>query len=243
MQATEKKSIKIYIDFDGTITQTDIGEHMFLKFGDPKKSQSIINEWIARKINSKTVWIELCKTVKNFREAEFDNFLETIEIDPYFIEFVEYCKVKEFPIVILSDGLDYYIKKVSKKFNFENLTLFSNKLSFDEDNNLIPTFPFTDEECIECANCKRNHILNSSNEEDITIYIGDGYSDTCAAEHCDFIFAKRSLLKYCEKNRVPYYPFNTFEDVQKIVDQLSNKKRIKKRNHASLKRRDAFMQG
>ncbi len=243
MQKILNNNIKIYIDFDGTITQKDVGEHMFLKFGDPKKSQSIIDEWIAGKINSKKVWIELCKTVKNFDEIKFDKFIQTIEIDPYFMEFVEYCKKKKFPIVVLSDGLDYYIDKITKKFHFENLPLFSNKLSFDKDNNLIPSFPYTDEECAECANCKRNHILNSSTEEDITVYIGDGYSDTCAAEHCDYIFAKRSLLKYCEKNRVPYYPFKTFEDVQIIVKQLSNKKRIKKRHQASLKRRDAFMQG
>jgi len=243
MQKSEKNNIKIYIDFDGTITQTDIGEHMFLKFGDPKKSQSIINEWISGKINSKTVWIELCKTVENFNKVEFNKFLETVEIDPYFLEFTEYCKKKEFPVVILSDGLDYYIDKITKKFHFEDLTLFSNKLSFDKDNNLIPSFPFTDEECTECANCKRNHILNSSDDDDITIYIGDGYSDTCAAEYCDYIFAKRSLLKFCEKNRVPYFPFKTFMDVQKIVEQLSSKKKIKKRHQASLKRRDAFMQG
>ena len=59
----------------------------------------------------------------------------------------------------------------------------------------------------KCANCKRNHILNSSSDDDITIYIGDGWSDTCAAEHCDFIFAKKSLLKYCEAKWISILPF------------------------------------
>ncbi len=237
------RSFKIYIDFDGTITQTDIGEHMFLQFGDPVKSQQIIDEWLAGNINSKTVWIELCKTIKNWNEKEFDKFLDTMEIDPYFIEFIEYCEKNNHAVTILSDGLDYYINKIAGKYKFEYLPIFSNKLSFDQKGNLIPLFPYTDEECKECANCKRNHILNSSGDEDITIYIGDGYSDTCAAEHCDFIFAKRSLLKYCEKNGLPYFQFNTFKDVQKIVPQLANKKKIKKRHQAVLKRRDAYMQG
>ena len=85
--------------------------------------------------------------------------------------------------------------------------------------------------------------MNSSRDDEINIYIGDGYSDTCAAQYCDYIFAKRSLLKYCEKNRIPYYPFNNFSDVKKIVGQLSAKRKIKKRHQASLKRRDAYMQG
>ena len=243
MKNNEPRNFKIYIDFDGTITKRDIGEHMFLEFGDPIKSQEIIDEWVAGKINSKTVWRELCKTIKNFDDNKFDEFLDTMEIDDYFIDFLEYCDENDFPVTILSDGLDYYIDKIAKKFNFDHVPLFSNKLTFDENKNLIPTFPYTDEECKDCANCKRNHILNSSSDEDITIYIGDGYSDKCAAEHSDYIFAKKSLLKYCEQNGLPYFQFKDFEDVKKIVVQLANKKKIKKRHQASLKRRDAYMQG
>ncbi|MBK8945520.1 MAG: MtnX-like HAD-IB family phosphatase [Ignavibacteriae bacterium] len=243
MQNLQNKKFNIYIDFDGTITNIDVGEHMFIKFGDPQKCQSVIDEWVDGKISSVKVWIELCKTVKNFNETEFDKFLDEVELDPYFLEFVEYCKTNNFSTTILSDGLDYYINKISKKYKFDDLKIFSNKLLINENNSLIPSFPYGDEECKDCANCKRNHILNSSSEEDINIYIGDGYSDTCAAQHCDYIFAKRSLLKYCEKNRIPYFPFNNFNDVLKIVTQLANKKKIKKRHQASLKRRDAFMQG
>ena len=58
-----------------------------------------------------------------------------------------------------------------------------------------------------------------------------------------FIFAKRSLLKFCEQNGVPYYPFKTFADVQKIVEQLSSKKKVKKRHRALLKRKEAYCQG
>lgn len=237
------KNFKIYIDFDGTITKKDVGEYMFLEFGDPEKSYQIINEWLEGKLNSKEVWIQLCETVKDFNESKFDKFLESIKIDPYFNEFKDFCNANNFPVVILSDGLDYYIDKISKKGNFSDLPIYSNKLTFGKKGELIPNFPYTDEECPKCANCKRNHILNSSGDEDITIYIGDGYSDTCAAEHCDFIFAKKSLLKYCEQNGLPYFPFEDFNDVQKIVEQLSNKKKVKKRHRASLKRREAYMQG
>lgn len=243
MQNLQNKKFNIYIDFDGTITNIDVGEHMFIKFGDPKKCQSVIDEWVDGKISSVKVWIELCKTVKDFNETEFDLFLDEVELDPYFLEFIDFCKINNFSTTILSDGLDYYINKISQKYKFDDLKIYSNKLLIDENNSLIPSFPYGDEECKDCANCKRNHILNSSGEDDINIYIGDGYSDTCAAEYCDYIFAKRSLLKYCEKNRIPFYPFNTFNDVLKIVTQLANKKKIKKRHQASLKRRDAFMQG
>jgi 2-hydroxy-3-keto-5-methylthiopentenyl-1-phosphate phosphatase len=237
------RRFKIYIDFDGTITTKDIGEHMFLEFGEPNKCKNIIAKWLEGELNSKQVWIQLCDTVHNFDKLKFDTFLENFSIDPFFNEFLKFSRENNFNTTVLSDGFDYYIDKISKRENFSDLNIYCNKLTFDDNNSLVPSFPYTDEECDKCANCKRNHILNSSSEEDITIYIGDGWSDTCAAEYCDFIFAKKSLLKYCEQNGLPYFPYNTFEDVKKIVEQLLIKKKIKKRHQAVLKRKDAYMQG
>ena len=108
---------------------------------------------------------------------------------------------------------------------------------------MIPTFPYTDEECRKCANCKRNHILANSSDTDFTVYIGDGYSDTCPAQYCDFVFAKNSLLKYCEVNRITYFPFTNFRDVQKRLNELVNKKRLKKKHQAELKRKQVYRQG
>ncbi len=243
MKIENPTTFKIYIDFDGTITVKDIGEHMFLEFGDPEKCRQIINKWLDGSYNSKTVWIKLCETIENFDEEKFDGFLTTMDIDPYFNKFIEFTKQKKYDVTILSDGLDYYIKKVSKREKFDDLKLFCNKLTFDKSGKLIPEFPYSDEHCTHSANCKRNHIINTSADDDITIYIGDGWSDTNAAEHCDYIFAKRSLLKYCEQNGLPYFPFKSFYDVHKIIDQLSKKKKVKKRHRAMLKRQEAYSQG
>ncbi|PID59798.1 MAG: 2-hydroxy-3-keto-5-methylthiopentenyl-1-phosphate phosphatase [Ignavibacteriae bacterium] len=237
------REFKIYIDFDGTITSQDIGEKMFLEFGNPEDAKKIIIRWLNDEINSKQVWEELCKTIKNFDKNIFDIFLSEMSIDDYFMEFLDYSRKHNFSLTIVSDGLDYYINKISEREGFRHLNIYSNKLSFDENNNLIPSFPYTDEECTKCANCKRNDILNTSADDDITIYIGDGWSDTCAAQYCDYIFAKKSLLKFCEQNSIPYYPFNNFYDVLRIVKQLRTKKKIKKRNIAYQKRKEIYMQG
>ena len=66
-------------------------------------------------------------------------------------------------------------------------------------------------------------------------------SDNDAIQYVDFIFAKNDLLKYCEVNRITYFPFNNFDDVISRLDELSAKKRLKKRHQAELKRREAFM--
>ncbi|MCL4547425.1 MAG: MtnX-like HAD-IB family phosphatase [Bacteroidetes bacterium] len=237
------KSFKIFVDFDGTITRKDVGEEMFLRFGDVEKANVWIDDWIGQKINSMELWKLLCSTVKNFHEDEFDSFLNGIELDPAFKEFVGFCESEGFEIRVLSDGFDYYIQKVLKREGLERLEVYSNKLTFGTEGNLIPEFPFTDEECSRCANCKRNHVLNFSAEDDYTFYIGDGYTDVCPSQFCDFIFAKNTLLRQCEINRVTYFPYSTFSDVTKKISELKDKKRLRKRHQAELKRREVFISG
>lgn len=236
-------SFKMFVDFDGTITTTDVGEAMFQHFGDKEKSFVFVNDWVDQKINSKQLWNLLCGTVSDFSEIKFDEFLKGITIDPAFSSFVQYCKAEKFELRILSDGFDYYINRILQNENLTGLEVYSNKLKIESDKSITPEFPYTDEECLRCANCKRNHILNFSSEDDFTVYVGDGFTDTCPAQYCDFIFAKDSLLKYCEINRITYFPFTDFNDVIKKINELKSKKRLNKRHQAELKRREVFIQG
>jgi len=225
----EGRTYKVFIDFDGTITTKDVGEEFILKFGDSVKAYEIIKLWLSGEITSIQTWERLCETVKNPDMKELDEFISWIEIDPYLHDFIDYCNAQNIEIVVLSDGLDYYIERIMKKNGLEHLKVYSNHVEF-VDGKCLPTFPYTDEECKMCANCKRNHVISHSSDEDFTIYIGDGYSGACPVQFVDFVFAKKSLLKYCEKNRITYFPFHDFSDVLKRVNELVNKKKLKKRH-------------
>ncbi len=236
-------SFKIFVDFDGTISQKDVGEQMFLRFGDVEKANEIAVKWMNFTLKATDAWTQTCNTVKDFNHDEFDTFLNEIKIDEGFKNFFGWCGKNGYEIKVLSDGFDYYIKKFLLREGLQNLEVHTNTLAFGTNNELKPIFPFTDEECSKCANCKRNHILNFSGDDDYTVYIGDGFTDFCPAQFCDFVFAKGSLLKYCEKNRITYFPYTTFNDVLKKMDELKGKKRLRKRHQAELKRREVFIQG
>lgn len=237
------REFKIFVDFDGTISQKDIGEEMFLRFGDAEKANAITERWMNFDLKAIDAWTATCDTVNTFDHTEFDNFLDEIKIDSGFKNFVEWCDKNKYELRILSDGFDYYINKFLEREGLHNIEVHSNKLTFGVNNKLEPSFPSTDEECTKCANCKRNHILNFSSEEDYTVYVGDGFTDFCPAQFCDFIFAKNSFLKYCEVNRITYFPYTTFNDVIKRLDELKEKKRLRKRHQAELKRKEIFIQG
>jgi len=237
-----EQKIKIFCDFDGTITTKDVGENMFLEFGNADEAYKIFQRWLRKEIDSAQEWRELLNLIKNLQSEKFDKFLQTIEIEYGFKEFVQFCNENNIELIILSDGMDYYIERILENNNFSDLRFYSNKLEFTEEGP-IASFPYSDEECKDCANCKRNHLINNSSDDDITMYIGDGYSDTCPVQYADYIFAKKTLLKFCERERISYYPFRNFKDIIARIKPLLEKKRIKKRHQAELKRKAVYSLG
>ena len=237
------KSFKIFVDFDGTIAKIDVGEELFLEFGNRESNKVLISNWNINGVNALSGWRALCSSVEYADKDKMIDYLMNVEIDPAFKDFVSYCETNGMPLKIISDGFDFYINTILEKENLGHLEFSSNILEFTNDNKLIPHFPNAEEDCHCCGNCKRNFVLDNSGDDDYTVYIGDGVSDRCPVQYCDFIFAKSSLLKFCEVNRITYFPYSNFNDVIKKLEELKNKKRLKKRHQAELKRKEVFIQG
>ena len=227
------------MDFDGTVTNQDVGEEVFKKFADEEIVSKIIEDLLNDRISSRECWLNLCNAVPLINENDFDDFISGIPLDSTFVKFKDYCSNENMDLFVLSDGFDYYISKIFEKNKIKGLTVYANHLEI-VGGKLIPSFPYYDEASFSSANCKRNHIINHSSEDDFTIFIGDGNSDKESIEYCDYIFAKDDLLKFCEKERITYFPFNNFDDVIKKLGELKGRKRLKKRLRAQLKRKQAY---
>jgi 2-hydroxy-3-keto-5-methylthiopentenyl-1-phosphate phosphatase len=48
-------------------------------------------------------------------------------------------------------------------------------------------------------------------------------SDISAARHADVLFARngRDLVTYCDRHKIPYIGFDSFEEVEKVVADLA----------------------
>jgi 2-hydroxy-3-keto-5-methylthiopentenyl-1-phosphate phosphatase len=86
-------------------------------------------------------------------------------------------------------------------------------------------------------------MLNASADDDIIVYVGDGYSDRCPVKYADFVFARRQLIKHCQEQNITYFEFSHFGDVQAKMNEILKRKRIRHRQEASMARRTVFMQG
>ncbi|MCH9028689.1 MAG: 2-hydroxy-3-keto-5-methylthiopentenyl-1-phosphate phosphatase, partial [Bacteroidetes bacterium] len=58
-----ERVFKIFMDFDGTISQQDVGEAIFRTFAEEEKVNKIIVDLLNDRISSRDCWIKLCDVV------------------------------------------------------------------------------------------------------------------------------------------------------------------------------------
>jgi len=213
----EPKDFLVLVDFDGTITQKDVGADLFNTYSK-EKSQKIVSRWVKGEISSRECLERECQLIK-ITEAELKKFALRQKIDVKFPTFVDYCKGEHLRLVILSDGLDLYIKLILKKYGLNEVPFYSNVLSFNN-GELSLKFPFFDRGCGNCGNCKRYHISRLRGKTKRVIYIGDGLSDKCAVREADFVFAKKDLRKFCKKADIWHFPYSNFGDIIRILPEV-----------------------
>lgn len=240
--------IQVFCDFDGTITTHDVGDAMFEKFGGRTSTDSI-NDYREGKLSAVECFRRECEACGEVEVDDIDRFLRSQEIDKSFHELTAFCREQGFALTVLSDGMEYYIRKIFEHHQID-VPFFANVLELIPSNGsskvkFFPSFPFTDEVCNRCACCKRNLMLTQSADEDIIVYIGEGYSDRCPVTYADVIFAKDELLTYCQQEHLPCYQYKTFHDVveqmKKFLLKPNSRHRFRKRRQAELARREAFI--
>lgn len=213
MSANPTKPENIYFcDFDGTIATADVGYHLMTHFS--RHDNADINErWLKRDIGARE-----CLEIEASRiEATLEQMLthaEQFTIDPAFGKFVEGAESRGEKVIVLSDGMDYYIKHLLAREGLDHLELHTNQGSFDGAT-LSVNFPYNDG-CGTCGACKAARIREITARENFSgkrIFIGDGYSDICAIEEADLLFAKSYLQGYCQEENIPHQSFETFADI------------------------------
>ena len=203
----------ILCDFDGTITKEDSVNGFLKKYTNGKWLESE-KLWIEDKISSRenaTIQVGL---LKNISKKQLDDYIDTIKIDDYFLDFVEFIKSKNIKLTILSDGFDLFIKKVLERYNLD-IPYFANKLIYKNGNFNIE-FPNYNEMCEKGAGmCKCNKV-----KENEFCYIGDGTSDLCIAKKANILFATKNLHKFCKENDIQHFPFTSFCNIINVLNKF-----------------------
>ncbi len=237
-------ALKLYVDFDGTLTREDVGNQFFRTFGGDV-CDSIVQEYHEGRISAVECFRRELRAAGRIPLKVLDEFLARQEMTPGVPGFFDYCRSTGIDVTVLSDGLDLYIHRLLERNGLHGARVYANRLTLSDlgDGTAVPAldFPHGCSECGVCACCKRNVLLTTSGEEDIVGYIGEGFSDRCAVEYADIVFAKDDLQRHCQEQNISYYCYSTFDDVVSRLQLILSRKRLRKRRRAEVKRREAFV--
>jgi 2,3-diketo-5-methylthio-1-phosphopentane phosphatase len=236
---------RLFVDFDGTITRNDVGDALFAAFGGAAATEAV-DAYLAGTISAAECFRRECAACGTPALERIEAFLDAQEIDETFIPFLGWCRAEGIPCTILSDGMEYYIRRILTRCGAPDAALFANTLELVPDGSgvrLAPSFPHADEVCTRCASCKRNHMLRISADDDIIVYAGEGYSDRCPAAFADIVFAKDDLLNYCRREHLACRAYTSFADIQRQLRALRAKGALKPRRRAQLARRELYLGG
>jgi len=206
----------LVVDFDGTITQEDVLDEIARTFGDDEVYREV-DEALDR--NGITLHEVLRREFEPVR-ALLGEVLEWVHanasIRPGFRELVELARARGWRVVVVSSGFRQLIEPMLERAGIQGLELVSNEVDPDPEGWRI-TF-FDESRCEVCGEaCKRTTVRSMVDGGEV-VYVGDGYSDRCAAEDADLVFARRGLAAYLAERGVPFEPFDDFFQIAKKLE-------------------------
>lgn len=207
MPVPDLAAASVFLDFDGTISTTDVGLHLLERLAPPEW-KAIDAEYDAGETGSRVClldeWDLLPHDADLLRSVAFE-----VPIDPDLEALVAGLLAAGSEVVVLSDGFGFYAHDVCDGLGIPVLT---NAVDWGTG---ALTFPHEDRccACSSCGTCKQAPVKEAARRGRTTVVVGDGTSDRKAALLADVVFAKGSLAAWCAANGVVHHRFECLADV------------------------------
>ncbi|HET7568552.1 MAG TPA: HAD-IB family phosphatase [Gaiellaceae bacterium] len=193
--------MRLVLDWDGTVTETDSLWMALDRFGDPEVFARVEGALTEGRLSFREVMELEFATVTATVDEVAGHLLREVRIRPGFAELA----AAEGPLV-LSSGFHELIEPLLAREGVQ-LEVRANRLDPRPDGwRVLWRDP---EPCPHCGDlCKRRTLPDGP-----LAYVGDGYSDRCAALVADRVFARDGLAEWLEREGVPFERFADFYDV------------------------------
>jgi 2-hydroxy-3-keto-5-methylthiopentenyl-1-phosphate phosphatase len=196
--------VRLVLDWDGTVTEVDSLHLALERFGDVDVYRRVEDD-LGRALTLNEVIAVEFETVRAPLAEVVEFLLDVVRIRPGFRELVA-----RYRPVVVSAGFHELIEPVLAREGVE-VELLANRVEPRPDGWRVR---FRDEAaCADCGEaCKRGALPDGE-----VVYVGDGYSDRCAALRADRVFARDGLAAYLDARGLPYEPFEDLYDVSEAL--------------------------
>ena len=206
---------RLFLDFDGTLVEPNVAIVLVERFArDGARVAHEVDEQLHRgEITLRQAWDRQAALLRWSEVPEMTDFiLRQIPLRDGARKLIDLLLAHRVPTVVVSGGLDFYIRAILEREGLE-LPFLSDRALPGREGRLRVEHPQGHPECRQCGICKARVIRGPLPVAERTVFVGDGSTDRFAAEVADIVFARRRLLDYCRKQGIPCYPFEDFGPV------------------------------
>lgn len=216
--------MRIFCDFDGTISRTDTTDHILTLFAEASW-RDLEEEWLAGRLTA-AACMQAQIGLISASDAELDAALDKVELTEGFADFAAWCARQEVALTIVSDGVDHFIRRILARHGLTGLPVISNRLIGTNTARGLD-FPWRRAGCAAGSGVCKCEVVDvaAPGEAGPVVFIGDGRSDFCVSSRADVLFAKDSLAAYAADRGMAFHRFDDFHNVIRALD-LVRKPRV-----------------
>lgn len=215
--------MQVFCDFDGTISVVDTTDRVLSALAAPTW-EALEADWVAGRIDAAACMRGQVALIGG-GDADLDAVLDAVEIDPGFPAFAAWCADHAIPLTIVSDGVDYFIRRILARHGLQDLPIVSNKLAGQAGARALEQ-PHRRVGCAAGAGvCKCDVAAARPAQHETMVYIGDGRSDFCVSHRADILFAKDALAAYAASRGEAHHLYETFHDITAALKPLVEARR------------------
>jgi 2-hydroxy-3-keto-5-methylthiopentenyl-1-phosphate phosphatase len=202
------------VDFDGTITERDTLVQI-VQSQAPDVFQQLEDDLDAGRITLRQCIQREFEAVRGEHDQIVSEAVSHARVRRGFAEFATAALAAGHRLVVVSSGFESIIRPVLEAAAVPELEVVAHEVRFSPHGSAVEFRH--GEDCDVCGQqCKRS-VVTSLGDGGRVVYIGDGYSDRCAALAADRVFARRELALYLARDGVAFEPFDDFVQIRSAL--------------------------
>ncbi|MGN6377465.1 MAG: HAD-IB family phosphatase, partial [Gaiellales bacterium] len=191
----------VVVDFDGTITEHDTLDLMCQRYA-PAESAAADAALAAGEITLDECIRREFASIRGDHDTLVAEAVSGSGVRPGFARFVEAARAAGHRVVVVSSGFESVIRPVLASAGVDDLEVIANEVEFSPQGTRVefragPVCELCDERC-------KRPLVSALDGSGPVVYIGDGWSDRCAALAADRRFARASLAQFLDREQVDY---------------------------------------
>jgi len=217
MHATEVGKTLIQCDFDGTVTEQDVGFMMLDAYADGDWRQ-LLAQYREGKISVNYFNSHVFGMIKDDTPTLLKFVEGKVKMRTGVRELIDYCRKKGFQFVIVSNGMSFYIQALLRDIGIENIEIFAAQTRFSSEG-LDAWYEGPDGNRLDDS-FKDAYVRLFLRRGYRVVYMGNGISDVSPAKLAHHVFATGDLLAYCNGMNISCIPFVDLKDVVRELERL-----------------------